>query len=246
MEATSTVTLIDLINVTQEIASLNLGYLTICVTIVLASGGFFYLFSFSPLQEKIKRQEDELGTLKKDTEAGVEKMKTDLVDLVSKQAAELGKTIAETTKELGLTISDTRDDLEKIKREALQKADDVEKQMQNFIKKAQSEFNELRNDHRISELNHLWLDHYMWEGRDVPANTITSLLEVREKQLAWNLPFVGDELWADRIKKTLEKIVRYAHNDKAKVLSRLQLLVDKLADEGKKIEIKKLIEKTFS
>lgn len=70
--ATSSVTLLDLINLTHDVASLNAVYLGIAVSAVLVLAGIllgvFYFFNLKPLQEKITKQEDKIDAQKKETD----------------------------------------------------------------------------------------------------------------------------------------------------------------------------------
>jgi len=69
---TSTTTLInslDLINLSTDLAQLNLGYLGISVAILGVLGGVFVYFNIKPLQEKLGKQEDVINELKKEANA---------------------------------------------------------------------------------------------------------------------------------------------------------------------------------
>lgn len=66
---TATTTLIsslDLINLSKDLAQLNLGYLGISVAILGVLGGVFVYFNIKPLQEKLGKQEDVISGLKKE------------------------------------------------------------------------------------------------------------------------------------------------------------------------------------
>lgn len=66
---TATTTLIsplDLINLSKDLAQLNLGYLGISVAILGVLGGVFVYFNIKPLQEKLGKQEDVINGLKKE------------------------------------------------------------------------------------------------------------------------------------------------------------------------------------
>lgn len=95
---------LELAKLVNDIALTNLGYLTLSVTIVLAAGGFFYLFNFKPLQRSIEEQDSELKSLKREIET-----KTD----------ELRETaffeIKETKKQSENFIEEARTDFKKIK-----------------------------------------------------------------------------------------------------------------------------------
>lgn len=66
MELTSpsTISAIDLINFSKDIAQLNLGYLGISVAVLAALGGVFYYFNIRPLKETLEKQEKMIQELK--------------------------------------------------------------------------------------------------------------------------------------------------------------------------------------
>lgn len=90
---TATTTLInswDLINLSNDIAQLNLGYLGISVAILGVLGGVFIYFNIKPIQEKLGKQEDVINALKKEAndllkEADVQ-IQTALEEFEQKQA----------------------------------------------------------------------------------------------------------------------------------------------------------------
>jgi len=63
MNATALQTLVDM---TSHLANLNLGYLGICVTILIFIGGFIYFVNVKPLKDKLDKQEEILTGLKKE------------------------------------------------------------------------------------------------------------------------------------------------------------------------------------
>lgn len=79
--STSSVSLIDLINLTQDIAALNAVYLGISVGAILIFAGVllgaFSFFNLKPLQEKITKQEDKIDTQKKKIDQVLESSKTE-------------------------------------------------------------------------------------------------------------------------------------------------------------------------
>lgn len=77
MIATTSISATDLINFSQSIAQLNLGYLGISVAILGVLGGVFVYFNIKPLKDDLNKQEDKINDLK--TEAN------DLLDQSEKQ-----------------------------------------------------------------------------------------------------------------------------------------------------------------
>lgn len=153
MLATTTISVIELVNLTQGIATLNLGYLGLCVTIILFVGGFFYVFNFKPLQESIKKQESQLEGLKKEIELKIENMNTGFVNFVSTQTTELRAIIDLVAKETN-----------SIKKDAFDKINNAEKQFSAFTAKAEQELSGLRREYQVAELNNLWYQQYIWGG----------------------------------------------------------------------------------
>jgi hypothetical protein len=63
---TTLISSLDLINLSKDLAQLNLGYLGISVAILGVLGGVFVYFNIKPLQEKLGKQEDVINELKKE------------------------------------------------------------------------------------------------------------------------------------------------------------------------------------
>lgn len=64
--STSTISIIDLIGFSQQIAQLNLGYLGISVAILGVLGGVFVYFNIKPLKDSLDKQEKSLEELRKE------------------------------------------------------------------------------------------------------------------------------------------------------------------------------------
>lgn len=62
--STSTISAIDLISISRDIAQLNLGYLGISVAILGVLGGVFVYFNIKPLKDALDKQESTIGDLK--------------------------------------------------------------------------------------------------------------------------------------------------------------------------------------
>lgn len=62
--ATSSVAIIDLVNLSKDVAVLNLGYLTVSVTIIALLGGAFIYFNIRPLRENLEKQENAIEELR--------------------------------------------------------------------------------------------------------------------------------------------------------------------------------------
>ncbi len=66
--STNTISVIDLINLSKDVAQLNLGYLAIAVTILGILGVVFVYFNINPLKDALNRQEDKVDALKKEAD----------------------------------------------------------------------------------------------------------------------------------------------------------------------------------
>lgn len=93
---TSTVSAIDLINFSQSIAQLNLGYLGISVAILGVLGGVFVYFNFKPLKDDLNKQEDKINNLK-----------TKADNLLNEVETQTGKTLDEFKKSQSVILSES-------------------------------------------------------------------------------------------------------------------------------------------
>ncbi len=76
--ASNSITVTDIINAANNIATLNLGYLGISVTILALLGGAFYLFNIRPLKDTLGQQEKLLINLKKEVEDNLSSSKLEV------------------------------------------------------------------------------------------------------------------------------------------------------------------------
>lgn len=237
MIATSTIiSSTDLINLLQGISSQNLGYLGLCVTIILAAGGltggFYYLFNFKPLTESIRKQEEELARIKTEVELRIEQMK-------------------QQTTELRTSLDQTALQIEKIKNEAFKKLQETEQQFKDFVADSKKEFHSLKEAYGELVLDLLWDEHYMWEGRGVHINSLRTLIEYLEKKIELNGIGASNELWAKRMLKILSEIKSFrnesASTDGSELQNRLLGLLDKIElPDAKKEDVKKEAKRVFA
>lgn len=66
--STTTINIMELINLSKDIAQLNLGYLGISVTILGVLGGIFIYFNIKPLKDALDKQEKTINDLKKEAD----------------------------------------------------------------------------------------------------------------------------------------------------------------------------------
>lgn len=76
--ATNTIVIPEIINLISNLATLNLGYLGIAVTILVFLGGAFYLFNFKPLKDNLEKQEKTIDGLKKEVEENLSSSKKEI------------------------------------------------------------------------------------------------------------------------------------------------------------------------
>lgn len=92
---------IDLIN---NLATLNLGYLGIAVTILVFFGGAFYLFNFKPIKDNLEKQERIINELKKEIEKNIisfkEKMEKDFDNFKNVQNDEISNLVTQRDEKL--------------------------------------------------------------------------------------------------------------------------------------------------
>lgn len=80
MEATTSIVVSQLVDLSQNLATINLGYLSVAVTILVILGGGTYLFSVKPFKDKIDKQEEELKNLKQKVEDDLKNAKENMSD----------------------------------------------------------------------------------------------------------------------------------------------------------------------
>ena len=93
--ATTTISITEIIGLIENLATLNLGYLGIAVTILVFLGGAFYLFNFKPLKDALERQEKTLSDLEKEVKENLssskKEIKEDLEVFKKEQSEDLSK-----------------------------------------------------------------------------------------------------------------------------------------------------------
>ncbi len=73
LASTTTLNTLDLINLSRDIAQINLGYLGISVTILGVLGGVFVYFNIKPLKEGLGKQESKIDEIKSEASDLLEK-----------------------------------------------------------------------------------------------------------------------------------------------------------------------------
>ena len=93
--ATTTISITEIIDLIENLATLNLGYLGVAVTILVFLGGAFYLFNFKPLKDALERQEKTLSDLEKEVKENLssskKEIKEDLEVFKKEQGEDLSK-----------------------------------------------------------------------------------------------------------------------------------------------------------
>lgn len=78
--STNVISAIDLINLSKDLAQINLGYLSIAITILVILSGVFVYFNISPIKDALNKQEEKIDALKKEA-SGLLKSSEDMVDV---------------------------------------------------------------------------------------------------------------------------------------------------------------------
>ncbi|MCK5084146.1 MAG: hypothetical protein KAQ64_00635 [Candidatus Pacebacteria bacterium] len=78
MASTTTISAIELINLSKDIAQLNLGYLGISVAILTVLGGVFIYFNIKPLKDTLNKQEKTIDDLRKEADKLLDELKNNL------------------------------------------------------------------------------------------------------------------------------------------------------------------------
>lgn len=110
MPATTTLSqLVDIVNLSRDIAQLNLGYLGISVAILGGLGGVFVYFNIRPLQDRLNKQEEVINKLRDEADnlLGKSALQTQsfLDDFAQKQGSSLSSELGQRDKNLNLEFS---------------------------------------------------------------------------------------------------------------------------------------------
>lgn len=221
MTATTSISVSELINLTQGIATLNLGYLTICVTIILFAGGLFYVFNFRPLQKSIEKTEAQLGAMTKEIDSKLENINQSFNDLLISQ-----------TKELRTSIATTANEINDLKKDAYERIENAEKKTLELLKSAEDELQILKKQNQENKLQTFWNEHYMWEGKRVFANALLTLIQYMETALDYKISNMTN-LWLDRMVIILDQV---SVTDKQQYQIRISNILGRLTGKEEKIE----------
>jgi len=152
----------------SQVASLNLGYLTLAITALLASAGFYQFFSIKPSQDEIKRlgenfaiSEEKLRIFQRQLQVAIAGFK----ESNKKREEELAFLKQETKSDIKDQIGIAEKKLEEIRKEAAEEA----KQLKSEIS-----FQRVINE---------WDSHYIWKLQNVPINVLRSLTSALEREV---------------------------------------------------------------
>jgi len=119
---TTTITIIEIASLMQNLATLNLAYLGIAVTILVLLGGAFYLFNFKPLKDSSERYEKILIELGKEVKENLTlskiEIKEDLVNFKKEQEENTSNFIEQNSEKL---LSDIQAKLSNFEKDFTQK-----------------------------------------------------------------------------------------------------------------------------
>lgn len=152
MVATSTINTAELINLTQSIAQLNLGYLGISVAILGLLGGVFIYFNIKPLKDALDKQETTINDLKKEADNLLEESKlqteSKLNEFQSEQSVSLLASLLQQKEKINL---ETRNQLQETERGLLEKIDLISENKD--IKLREIIISEITNRNAVLEKN---------------------------------------------------------------------------------------------
>ena len=122
--ATTTISITEIANLIENLATLNLGYLGIAVTILIFLGGAFYLFNFKPLKDAFERQEKTLTDLEKEVKENLASSKKEIREELNIFKDEQVKTISNIFEQKSdKLLSDIQTKIANFEKEFIQKFD---------------------------------------------------------------------------------------------------------------------------
>ncbi|MDR3582195.1 MAG: hypothetical protein P4L67_02885 [Candidatus Pacebacteria bacterium] len=170
-QLTGTINLQDLIS---SLAASNLAYLTVALVIIGFLAGAFYLFNFKPLQDQLKKQEENNIATEKETQA----LKKDVEKIL--QQIEVTKT----RNEQGLK------NLEKgLALQIDKRIFSAEEKISNLGTDLKSKLTEVETEASITSFITTWDSHYMWQTQNVPENVWRSLVTALGKSIEYEEKF---------------------------------------------------------
>ncbi len=164
MISTSTISALDLLNISKDVAQLNLGYLGISVGIIGVLGGIFVYFNLNPLKEKLNKQEEK-----------IENLRTEARDLLNQSKDQVEKTLNE------FTINQSKKVISVIKRQK----NEMDLETKNKIQVAQAFL--LDRIENISESKDLKL-------KEIVLAETSNQLATLEKNLNSNISLTKEEI----------------------------------------------------
>jgi len=190
-----------------RVLNYNLGYLAICVGIILLLGGFFYLFNFVPLIKKIENQEENLKELRRENE----KRFLELIKKQNESLKSLKGLIEEKLNSMMVKVWNRLDDLEEStenKSKQLEKG--TRDELDAEIKKSEKAIKKITEsmDKKINAMDALesWYRHYTLEGRNAFVGALKKVLESLEKAIDYNVQPWSIDLCLEKIIEILDRI----------------------------------------
>jgi hypothetical protein len=229
MESTTTITALQIINLSRDVASLNATYLGICVTVILFSGGitagFYYYFNFKPLQKSIKDHEDKLELLRIKIEKEAKEHEESLKNIELKAAEEI------------LILG------EKTKKEYLDLGARLEMEVDTMKSSIETELTNLKKRQKEFELDVLINEFFLWKVADIPDNQLVSLINYLEKYIEYKIGH-STHFVLEQIVKIISKPNFFAEADKERleIKQKLTVLISKITGfEKEKSKIANLL-----
>ena len=230
--------ILDYNSLLNDVMITNATYLGISVLVVLALGGIsgaaVYFISIKPYQIKISETADELTFLRTEIETLVAKNEHIAAEL-DKKYIEIESQYSELKEAAEKQQLENEEKLSKLEIDLQSSADALKTEIENQIKKIDEKIisSEILNDYR---------EHWVWDSRDVPINTIRSLVIALHKTIINNSSVWLQKLILDEMEfvlsRNLEKLKE--DSDIQDILENIKELLPKV--DKKYSEQRKLVE----
>ena len=150
----------------QSMLDTNAAYLGISVGIIIFIGGFIFIFNIKPFQDELKLTSEKLQNL--------ESSNTKLLKEIADNKNLYSEKIEEITKKSEQEFQTVVQKYEQLKEEQTKLLNSIEE----LNKKQRGEF---QSEIDKAEILNEWREHWMWDTRDVPINTFSTLVSTLQK-----------------------------------------------------------------
>ena len=181
-----------------DVVQYNIAYLSLSLVIIVLIGGIFYLFNLHPLQESIKEQGGRLQKEKENIKEFQSRVESNFLDV----GMDIQKQLSEAKEEMRREAQTLDGEINKQVTDSIKS---LEKKFGTSLAVADEKITEIKKGAEQIEMDAVWYQHYMWEARDIPLNTLSSLSKYLGLSLKYKKLFLSD-LCLRRISQTLDKL----------------------------------------